>query len=60
MGRPATGRTTKTLGVRLSLDKVEELERRAAKMGLAPTAWAAQVLERELAREPGYQSSQGS
>ena len=53
MGRPATGRTTKAVGVRLPLESVKKLEKRAANLGLAPSAWVALVLERELKTRPG-------
>ena len=37
MGRPATGRTTGTLGVRLSHAELTELQRRAANLSLYVT-----------------------
>ena len=53
MGRPATGRTTKTIGMRLKLDKVLELERRAEGVGLPHSVWASLIILKELKRRPG-------
>lgn len=52
-GRPATGRTTANVTVRLSLADHAEVLRRAAKAGFPPNRWLGFVIKREIARRPG-------
>lgn len=52
-GRPATGRTTRTVTVRLSLADHAEVLRRAEKMGFPVTRWLTFLIQREIAHRPG-------
>ena len=47
-GRPATGRTTKPVAMRLSAPQATELKRRAEGAGISPSEFAKRAVVREL------------
>ncbi len=52
-GRPSTGRTTKTVSVRLSFEDHAEVLRRAKKMGFPVHRWLTFLIQRQIAYRPG-------
>lgn len=53
LGRPATGRTTATLSIRLPLVHVGEIKRRAQGVGRTVNEWLVTVIAREIRHRPG-------